>query len=201
MTCQRRPQERGKDTRNDKMKWKGKKSPAVWRSVRYCCWGCVLPSWVCLSPLPPRQTKWVSITLVYLIATLTSFKKPRLTSYITIILYIIGIINASYRSLSVIVASPAISPTNSTTLIYVTIIAVQAATRYPLTATLVMLAIPVLWKAPPIDDQIDKVSWLAVRDLRSSTKEGSISCLGCFVTGSRVCGLIRLTTSFSRLSR
>ena len=52
------------------------------------------------------------------------------------------------RSLSVIVASPAISPTNSTTLIYVTIIAVQAATRYPLTATLVMLAIPVLWKAP-----------------------------------------------------
>ena len=200
MTCQRRPQEREKDTRNDKMKWKGKKSPAVWRSVRYCCWGCVLPSWVCLSPLPPRQTKWVSITLVYLIATLTSFKKPRLTSYITIILYIIGIINASqvafrYRCFTGNIADKL----DNAYLRYHNRRA--GGDALSINGKTGSAGDTGFMESAPIGDQIDKVSWLAVRDLRSSTKEGSISCLGCSVTGSRVCGLIRLTTSFSRLYR
>ena len=110
------------------------------------------------------------------------------------------------RSLSVIVASPAISPANSATLT----LYLRYHNRRTGGDTLSIngntgnagdTGFVGLMESAPIDDQIDKVSWFPVRDLRSSTKEGSISCLGCFVTGSRVCGLIRLTTSFSRLSR
>lgn len=55
------------------------------------------------------------------------------------------------RSLSVIVASLAISPANSTMLTYVTIIAVQAATRY--TGNAADTGFAGLMESAPIDDQ------------------------------------------------